>query len=171
MIDIAFSELLIIGVAALIFVGPERLPKVARMAGTLLGRAQRYMNDVKSEVQREMEIDELRKLQKEVRDATDDVGRTISQSVADAGSSVQSAWDDVMDRELESPLLSPPTPDQMAVKARHFRKKKLAKTSAIPAWYKQQTGQKTRVMSASARVARHRPAHLRKSSSSSFFNP
>lgn len=170
MIDIAFSELLIIGVAALIFLGPERLPKVARMAGTLLGRAQRYMNDVKSEVQREMEIDELRKLQKEVRDASSDIERTISASVADANSSVRSAWDGVMDSELETPFLSPPTPDQMAVKAKHFRKKKLAKTSAIPAWYKRKTGQKSQVMSASARVARYKPAHMRKSSSSSFFN-
>ena len=171
MIDIAFSELAIVGAAALIFIGPERLPKVARMAGTLLGRAQRYMNDVKSEVQREMEIDELRKLQKEMREATTDVERTISESVSEAGSSVQSAWDEVLDRDLSNPLLSPPTPDQMAVKAKHFRKKKLAKTSAIPSWYKRQTGQKSQVVSASARVARHRPAHLRKSSSSSFFNP
>ena len=171
MIDIAFSELLIIGVAALIFLGPERLPKVARTAGTLLGRAQRYMSEVKSEVQREIEIDELRKLQQEVRDATGDIERTISDGVAQANSSVKSTWDDVMDREGGHPLVSTPTSDQMAVKAKHFRKKKLAKSSAIPAWYKRQTGQKSQVMSASARVARYKPAHMRKSSSSSFFNP
>jgi len=169
MIDIAFSELAIVGVAALIFIGPERLPKVARMAGTLLGRAQRYMNDVKSEVQREIELDELRKLQKDVEEAAGDVERTISQSVSDANSSVQSAWDNAMDNDLGNPLVSTPEPDQMAVKAKHFRKKKLAKTSAVPSWYKRQSGQKTQVTSASARVARHRPAHLRKSSS--FFNP
>ena len=170
MIDIAFSELAIVGAAALIFIGPERLPKVARMAGTLLGRAQRYLNDVKSEVQREMEIDELRKLQKEMQDATGDVERTISQSVSEAGSSVQSAWDAALDRDITNPLLSPPTPDHMAVKAKHFRKKKLAKTSAIPSWYKHHSGQKTQVTSAAARVARHRPRQARKTSSS-FFNP
>lgn len=170
MIDIAFSELAIVGVAALIFIGPERLPKVARMAGTLLGRAQRYMNDVKSEVQREMELDELRKLQQEVQEAAGDVERTISQSVSDANSSVQSAWDNAVDNDLGNPLVSTPVPDQMAVKAKHFRKKKLAKTSAIPSWYKRQTGQKTQVMSASARVAKHRPTRGRKSSAS-FFNP
>lgn len=171
MIDIAFSELLIIGVAALIFLGPERLPKVARMAGTLLGRAQRYMNEVKSEVQREIEIDELRKLQQEMRDTGGDIERTISESVAQANTSVQSTWNEVMDRDGGHPLVSSPVPEQMTVKVRQFRKKKLAKTSAIPAWYKRKTGQKSQVMSASARVARHRPAHMRKSSSSSFFNP
>lgn len=170
MIDIAFSELAIVGAAALIFIGPERLPKVARMAGTLLGRAQRYMNDVKSEVQREMELDELRKLQQEVQDAAGDVERTISQSVSDANSTVQSAWNNAMDNDVANPLLSPPMPDQMAVKAKHFRKKKLAKTSAVPSWYKRQTGQKTQVMSASARVAKYRPTQGRKSSAS-FFNP
>jgi sec-independent protein translocase protein TatB len=169
MIDIAFSELAIVGVAALIFIGPERLPKVARLAGTLLGRAQRYLNDVKSEVQREIELDELRKLQKDVQDATGDIERTISQGVTEAGSSVQSAWDAAMDRDTDSPLLSPPTPDQMAVKAKHFRKKKMAKTSAVPAWYKHRTGHKMQATSASARVARYRPALGRKSSS--FFNP
>lgn len=169
MIDIAFSELAIVGVAALIFIGPERLPKVARMAGTLLGRAQRYMNDVKSEVQREMELDELRKLQKDVEEAATDVERTISQGVSDANSSVQSAWDNAMDNDLGGALVSTPEPDQMAVKAKLFRKKRLAKTSAVPSWYKRQSGQKTQVTSASARVARHRPSHLRKSSS--FFNP
>ena len=165
MIDIAFSELAIVGAAALIFIGPERLPKVARMAGTLLGRAQRYLNDVKSEVQREMELDELRKLQKDVQDAATDVERTISQSVSEAGSSVQSAWDAARGDDGANALLAPPTPDQMAVKAKRFRKKKLAKTSGIPTWYKRQTGQKSQVMSGSARVAKYRPgAAARKSS-------
>jgi sec-independent protein translocase protein TatB len=169
MLDIAFSELAIVGVAALIFIGPERLPKVARLAGTLLGRAQRYLNDVKSEVQREMELDELRKLQKEMQDAAGDIGNTISQSMSEAGSSVQSAWNAATDSDADTPLLSPPTPDQMTVKAKHFRRKKLAKSSAIPAWYKNKTGHKMQVTSASARVARYRPSLGRKSSS--FFNP
>jgi len=66
MIDIAFSKLAIIGAAALVFIGPEKLPKVARMAGTLFGRAQRYINDVKAEVSREMELDELRKMHQDI---------------------------------------------------------------------------------------------------------
>ena len=60
MIDLGLSKLAILGVVALIVIGPERLPKVARMAGTLYGRAQRYLHDIKSEVSREIELDELR---------------------------------------------------------------------------------------------------------------
>ena len=66
MFDIGFSELLVIGVVALVVIGPERLPKVARTLGHLLGRAQRYVNDVKSDINREMQLDELKKLQSEV---------------------------------------------------------------------------------------------------------
>ncbi len=61
MIDLGLSKLAIIGVVALIVIGPEKLPKVARMAGSLYGRAQRYLHDVKAEVSREIELDELRK--------------------------------------------------------------------------------------------------------------
>ena len=59
MIDLGLSKLAIIGVVALIVIGPEKLPKVARMAGTLYGRAQRYLHEVKSEVTREIEPTEL----------------------------------------------------------------------------------------------------------------
>ena len=69
MIDLGLSKIAIIGVVALVVIGPEKLPKVARMAGTLYGRAQRYLHDVKSEVSREIELDELRNLQKEVQDS------------------------------------------------------------------------------------------------------
>ena len=63
MFDISFSEVLVIAAVALIVIGPERLPKVARTLGHLLGRAQRYVKDVKSDIQREMELEELRKWQ------------------------------------------------------------------------------------------------------------
>ena len=69
MIDLGLSKMALIAVVALVVIGPEKLPKVARMAGSLFGRAQRYMNEVKSEVSREMELDELRKMQKEMQDA------------------------------------------------------------------------------------------------------
>jgi len=77
MFDIGFSELIVIALVALIVIGPERLPKVARTLGHLLGRMQRYVNDVKSDISREMELDELRKLQSTVEDAA----RSIEQSV------------------------------------------------------------------------------------------
>jgi sec-independent protein translocase protein TatB len=66
MFDISFSEILVIAAVALIVLGPERLPKVARTLGHLLGRAQRYANDVKHDIQREIELDELRKWQNSV---------------------------------------------------------------------------------------------------------
>ena len=69
MFDVGFSELLVIGVVALIVIGPERLPKVARTLGHLFGRAQRYVNDVKADINREMQLDELKKLQAEVTDS------------------------------------------------------------------------------------------------------
>ena len=94
MIDLGLTKLAVIGVVALIVIGPEKLPKVARMAGTLYGRAQRYLNEVKSEVSREIELEELKNLQKEVQDAAhsikSDVENSISQNVAE----VENAWYD-----------------------------------------------------------------------------
>ena len=77
MFDIAFSELMIIGIVALIVIGPEKLPKVARTLGHLLGRAQRYVNDVKSDINREIQLDELKKLQTQVTDSA----RSMEESV------------------------------------------------------------------------------------------
>jgi sec-independent protein translocase protein TatB len=150
MIDLGLSKIALIGVVALVVIGPERLPKVARMAGTLFGRAQRYINEVKSEVSREIELDELRKLHKEVQEAASNVEQTIAKDISEIESEVHTA--------LSNPLLDNITPDQMTVKAKDFRKKKLARTSAIPSWYKKQSGHRTRVMSGAARVAKHRPA-------------
>ena len=77
MFDIGFSEMLVVAVVALIVIGPERLPKVARTLGHLFGRMQRYVNDVKSDISREMELEELRKLQATVEDAARAIeGRT-----------------------------------------------------------------------------------------------
>ena len=91
MFDIGISEIAVIAVVALVVIGPERLPKVARTVGTLLGRAQRYVNDVKAEVNREMELDELRKLQTQMQDAA----RGIQEQVSSAGAEMQSAVHDV----------------------------------------------------------------------------
>jgi sec-independent protein translocase protein TatB len=77
MFDIGFSEIFVIALVALVVIGPERLPKVARTLGHLFGRMQRYVNDVKADITREMELDELRKLQSTVEDAA----RAIEQSV------------------------------------------------------------------------------------------
>lgn len=81
MFDVSFTELLTIGVVALIVIGPERLPKVARTIGHLLGRAQRYVNDVKSDIRREMELEELRNLRKEMEDAARSLETTVKTNV------------------------------------------------------------------------------------------
>src|SRR5574342_814292 len=69
MFDIGFSELLVIGVVALIVIGPEKLPRVARTLGHLAGRLQRYVADVKADISREVEMDELKKMRESVEQA------------------------------------------------------------------------------------------------------
>jgi sec-independent protein translocase protein TatB len=69
MFDIGFSELLVIGLVALIVIGPERLPRVARTLGHLAGRLQRYVSDVKSDITREMELEDLRKMRDSMQQA------------------------------------------------------------------------------------------------------
>lgn len=89
MFDIAFSELIIIAVVALIVVGPERLPKAARTMGHLFGRLQRYVNDVKSDINREMELEELRKLQQQVQSAAREIQTSVSSAARDFESGVR----------------------------------------------------------------------------------
>ena len=103
MFDIGFSELVMIALVALIVIGPERLPKVARTLGHLLGRMQRYVNDVKADISREMELDELRKLQNTVEDAA----RSIEQSVHQEVSTAQSQLNDITAAVTE---IAPPAP-------------------------------------------------------------
>lgn len=78
MFDVGFSELILIALVALIVIGPERLPKVARTVGHLLGRLQRYVNDVKSDINREMQLDELKKLQEQVASQARDMERQVN---------------------------------------------------------------------------------------------
>lgn len=111
MFDIAFSEMLIIAVIALLVIGPEKLPKVAKTVGHLLGKAQRYVSDVKSEINREMEIDELRKLQAEMQTAArkveGDVQTTLRDTEADLNKSVKSIEDDIAELENSKPATTP----------------------------------------------------------------
>ena len=95
MFDIGFSELLLIAVVALIVIGPERLPRVARTLGHLFGRMQRYVNDVKSDISREMELEELKKMQSSMeetaRSMRDSVQRGISETEGELNKVAQSA--------------------------------------------------------------------------------
>lgn len=79
MFDIGFSELIVIALVALIVIGPERLPRVARTLGALLGRAQRYVNDVKADIQREVNLDELKDLKSTFQDAAKEVENSVTQ--------------------------------------------------------------------------------------------
>jgi sec-independent protein translocase protein TatB len=165
MIDLGLTKIAVIGVVALVVIGPEKLPRVARMAGSLFGRAQRYIQDVKQEVSREIDLDEFRNMQNEVREAASTVEQSIHQNASEVRDAVSTGWNDDF-TGATNPLLDPPTPDQHGVKAKSFRKKKLARTSAVPSWFKHQSGRKSRVISGAARVARYRPAGSRKSTHS-----
>jgi sec-independent protein translocase protein TatB len=165
MIDLGLSKLAVIGVVALVVIGPERLPKVARMAGSLFGRAQRYINEVKAEVSREIEIEELRQMQKEMADAATNVEQTIAKNLSEVEGSVNAAWED--DPGLRNPLVAPAAERHIAAKAKDFRKKKV-RTAAMPDWYRKQNGTRARIMSGAARVAKYRT--YGRSGKSSFFS-
>ena len=90
MFDVGFSEIVVIAVVALIVIGPERLPKTARMLGHLFGRLQRYVNDVKADISREMELDELRRLQREVKGAATEIEQSMRSAATDFQSGIKS---------------------------------------------------------------------------------
>jgi sec-independent protein translocase protein TatB len=91
MFDIGFSELVVIGVVALIVIGPERLPRVARTIGILAGRLQRYVSDVKADINREVELDELRKMRDSVQQAAADIKSTVDTELAKTADGLNSA--------------------------------------------------------------------------------
>jgi sec-independent protein translocase protein TatB len=82
MFDIGFSELMVIGLVALIVIGPEKLPRVARTLGHLTGRLQRYVSDVKADINREIELEELRKMRDSMEKAATDIQSSVSSELA-----------------------------------------------------------------------------------------
>ena len=113
MFDIGFSELMVIAVVALIVIGPERLPKVARTLGHLFGRMQRYVNDVKADISREMELEELKKLQATMQDAA----RSFEQSVTREVNAADSELQKIAQEANPTPL--PPPQSETASPAAH----------------------------------------------------
>src|SRR5579872_5093977 len=89
MFDIGFSEIVVIGVVALVVIGPERLPKTARTVGLLFGRLQRYVNEVKADISREMELDELRRLKGEMQGAARDIEQSVRTAANDFSTGVR----------------------------------------------------------------------------------
>ena len=91
MFDVGLSELMIIAAVALVVIGPERLPKVARTAGLLLGRLQRYVTDVKADINREMQLDELKQLQQQVTDQVTSLEASVTHEMREVESSMNNA--------------------------------------------------------------------------------
>ena len=152
MIDLGVSKIALIGAVALIVIGPEKLPRVARTVGTLLGKAQRYVADVKQEVSRSMELDELKKMKDTVEDAARDVENSIQTNANDFEKSWSEATGTAAAGELPGPEVFPAY--------KHPKKKWRLKTGATPQWYKARSGTRTRAQSGAARVARFRPIKL-----------
>lgn len=126
MFDIGFSELMVIAVVALIVIGPERLPKVARTLGHLFGRMQRYVNDVKADIAREMELDELKKLQATMQDAARSFEQSVTREVNATEAELQKIAQqanpmppahELPAAEMPPPLDEPPLPPEVPVDA------------------------------------------------------
>jgi sec-independent protein translocase protein TatB len=92
MLDLGLTKMAVIGVVMLVVLGPERLPRVARTAGALFGRAQRYINDVKAEVTREIELDELRRMKTEFEQAAGNVEKTVHDNLRKHETELNDAW-------------------------------------------------------------------------------
>ncbi len=148
MFDLGLAKLALIGVVALIVLGPQRLPRVARTAGTLLGRAQRYISEVKAEVSRELEVEELRKMHTQFEQAV----QQGEPSFYDAGHlpPEKSATVDSTLPSIRRPATLP--------KRSNWR----IKQSVLPVWYKRTARKRMHVQSAAARMVRYKPANLRR---------
>ena len=156
MIDFGFDKLALIGAVALMVIGPEKLPRVARTVGTLLGKAQRYVADVKAEVNRSIELEELKKMKTEFESAARNVEQTVSSEVNQTAADFNASWQSTNDSTLTSNsgghIGMTPLPQY-----RHPKKNWRLKRGAMPQWYKQKTGVRSRAQSGAARVARFRP--------------
>ncbi|WP_071335454.1 Sec-independent protein translocase protein TatB [Burkholderia contaminans] len=168
MLDLGLSKMALIGVVALVVLGPERLPRVARTAGALFGRAQRYINDVKAEVSREIELDALRTMKTDFETAARNVETTIHDNLREHEKDLNDTWHSAVGTLNEAAGDAGSTGSDMpswrgstaalAPKRRNWR----VKQAAAPAWYKRATTRRTHVQSGAARVARHQPASLRR---------
>lgn len=103
MFDVGLSELMVIAVVALVVIGPERLPKVARTAGLLLGRLQRYVSDVKADINREIQLDELKKLQQQVTDQVTSLEASVTHEMREVESSVNTVVAPLTDIAITGP--------------------------------------------------------------------
>jgi len=152
-LDLGLSKMALIGAVALIVIGPEKLPRVARTVGTLLGKAQRYVSDVKAEVNRSMDLEELKKMKETVETAARDVEQTVQTTATD----FEKDWAETTAglSRTESSAWEPPPPEY-----KHPGKNWRLKRGAVPQWYKARAGVRSKALSGAARVARYRPKSL-----------
>ena len=160
MIDFGFDKIALIGAVALIVIGPEKLPRVARTVGTLMGKARRYVADVKAEVNRTIELEELQKMKAQFETAARDVEQTVSREVGDAQQAFGSQFQDLNNALGGDPGATPLPYEPLPPQYKRPNKRWRLKRSAVPRWYKQRAGVRAQVQSGAARVARHRPHGL-----------
>ena len=152
MIDLGISKIALIGAVALIVIGPEKLPRLARTVGTLLGKAQRYVADVKSEVNRSMELDELKKM----KDSVEGAARDVQSSMQSSASDFEKTWAETT--SLESDGYANDLPGMISFpEYKNPGKNWRLKQGATPQWFKARSGVRTKALSGAARVARFRP--------------
>jgi len=152
MIDFGFDKIALIGAVALIVIGPEKLPRVARTVGHLIGKAQRYVADVKAEVNRSIDLEELQKMKGQFETAAADVKQTVASEFDSAQADFNASFNG------ELPAHSGQHEDLFpAPQYRHPKKNWRLKRSATPQWYKQRNGVRAKAQSGAARVARFRP--------------
>jgi sec-independent protein translocase protein TatB len=156
MIDLGISKLALIGAVALIVIGPEKLPRVARTVGALLGKAQRYVADVKAEVNRSMDLEELKRMKDSVEGAARDVQGSMQSTANDFEKSWSEATAGLEGLDYGSDAMGGLGSDGYPVYTRPKKNWRI-KQKAMPQWYKARTGVRTRTQSGAARVARFRP--------------
>ena len=159
MLDFGFDKIALIGAVALIVIGPQRLPKVARTVGHLMGKAQRYVAEVKAEVNRSIELEELKKAKNQFEDAARGFETSVNKELHEAGGDFEKAWNDGVDSTTGlgtdgSPFLNPSIAPPSY---RHPKKNWRLKRGVTPSWYMHQVGVRTHAQSGAARVARFRP--------------
>lgn len=118
MFDIGFSELLVIAIVALIVIGPQQLPKVARTLGHLFGRMQRYVNDVKADITREMELEELKKMRASMEDAARSFQTSVDKEVSSTESELNKMAQDAQSAVDGFGEAAPPAAEQPAPEAK-----------------------------------------------------
>lgn len=155
MIDFGFDKIALIGAVALIVLGPERLPRVARTVGHLLGKAQRYVADVKAEVNRSIELEELKKMKGQFEDAARDVEQQVSKEIHQTSAELEKSWADA--DPLSSSYQNANAGWSPVPAYKHPKKNWRLKRGAMPQWYKQRHGIRGKAQSGAARVARFRP--------------